>query len=97
MVGRGKHEAEAHLVDAACDLFRPKVDLCAKGFKDIGTAAATGSGAIAMFGNGCSCCGGENTSGSGYVEGACAVTTGTTGIEGVLAFLERRPPLFTGT
>jgi len=86
MIGRGEHEAKPDFVDATGDLFGAKVDAYSKGFKDIGTPTAAGSGAIAMFGNDCPCCGGENTGGSGYVEGTGTVTTGTTGIEGMLAF-----------
>src|SRR2546428_4379358 len=87
MIGRGEHEAKTNFVDATGNLFGAKGDACSKGFEDIGTTAAAGGRAIAMFGNDCSCCGGENTGGSGYAERTRAVTTGTTGNEGNVAFL----------
>ena len=63
-----------------CHLFRAEIDAYTESFKHIRTAAAAGSGAIAMLGDKCACSGSQNTRACRDIEGTCAISACTAGI-----------------
>src|SRR5205085_4892300 len=83
MVSGSKHEAEASLSHAVCHLFRAEIDAYTERFKHIRTAAAAGSGAVAMLGDKCACSGSQNTRTCRDIEGTRTISACTAGIHGL--------------
>ena len=72
MVG-GKHEADACLRDALGNGLGCKVEVGAKGFNYVGTAAFAADAASAVFADFCTCCCYDEHAAGRDVEGVCAV------------------------
>src|SRR5256885_2354261 len=74
MIGGGEHEAEANLLYTMCNLLRREIDTRTQGLQHVGTTAPTGSGAIAVFCDGCACGCCDNARAGGNVKCTRSVT-----------------------
>jgi len=74
MIG-GKHEADAHFIDARPDLRRRQVDIHAEGFEYVGAARLRRDRTATMFGDACASRRGDEHRGGRDVEGLRTVAT----------------------
>ena len=79
--GLGEHVAYADFVDATGDRLGSKLDVCSQGLQNIGAAAGTGGGAVAVFGYFQPGPRGDKGGGGGDVEGVAAVAAGTDSVD----------------
>src|SRR5450755_2617794 len=79
MIRGREHEAETDLLYATGNLLRAKVDACAQGFQDIGTATPTGGRTVAVLCYGSTGGSRYNSGGSRDVKGARTIAACATG------------------
>ena len=85
MIERREEKDEAGLAQALDGEFRTHVDGDAKGFEDIGGAAARSDSAVAVLGHFCAGCGCDQSCAAGNVEGLRAAAAGAHAVHQLFA------------
>lgn len=81
--GGGEEKAYADFVEGLFHDVGFDIEVKAEVFEAVGTATASGAGAVAVFGDNGTGTGSDKGDGSGDIEGDAAVAAGTDGVEGI--------------